>query len=127
MERAPALYEDIANLYIRVIKRDSPEAGAALEQIHATFGARAALRATLVLTVLKMEVKENYHLPDPTIFNDIFAQYPEAVLLLRQAVGHCLAAWGITAKEQFHIPSVKAQRAGNPFAAMTRTSSVSPG
>ena len=95
MKPIPDLYEDIAEVYIRMIEHDSLEAGAAIEQIHSTFGARAALRATLVITLLKMEVKENYHIPDLSIYGYIMEDYPEAVLLLEQAIMHCCRAWNV--------------------------------
>lgn len=118
MERVPALYKDIANLYTHIIKQDSPEAGAAIEQIHAIFGARAALRATLVLTLLKMEVKENYHASAIRIYGCIFDEYPEAVQLLDQAIMHCQCAWGVTDKEHMLLHHFNAQTTVNPSAAM---------
>lgn len=103
MNPAPDLYEDVAVVYIRVIKRDSPEAGAAIEQIHSIFGARAALRATLVITMLKMEAKENYYVPDLSIYGYIMEDYPEAILLLNEAIMHCCRAWGTHNAEQIQV------------------------
>jgi len=107
MKPIPDLYEDIAEVYIRMIKQDSLEAGAAIKQIHATFGARAALRATLVITLLKMEVKENYHIPDLSIYGYIIEDYPDAVLLLQQAIMHCCRAWNILDVEYIHLQHSK--------------------
>jgi hypothetical protein len=103
MEPIPSLYEDIAYLYVRVIKQDSPEAGAVIEQINAAFGARAALRAALVITLLKMEVKENYYIPDLTIYGYIMENYPEAVPLLEQAIMYCCRAWSVANRRQLQL------------------------
>ena len=88
-------YEDVARTYIRVIKRDSLAAGTAIEQIHIAYGGRAALRATLTLTLLKMSVKEHYRIPDLSIYGDITKAYPEALPLLRHAIICCCLAWGV--------------------------------
>lgn len=104
----PDLYEDVVVLYIRVIKQDSMVAGAAIEQIHAIFGARAALRATLVITLLKMEAKENYYVPDLSIYDYIMEDYLEALLLLEEAIIHCCRAWGIHKMERIQVQHRKA-------------------
>src|SRR5690606_28075753 len=92
---------------IRMIKQDSLEAGAAIDQIRATFGARAALRTTLVITLLKMEVKEKYHIPDLSIYSYIMEDYPDAVLLLQQAILYCCHAWSILDAEHLHLQPEK--------------------
>ena len=87
-------YKDVVGVYIQLLKRDSLEVGVAVEQIHVTCGARTAVQAALVITLLKMSVKENYQLPDLTIHTGITTSAPEALPLLRHAVACCYLAWG---------------------------------
>src|SRR3954470_19835696 len=93
METRVDPYEDAVRLYINMIKQDSLEAGCTLEQLHAAFGTRAALRATLVIRLLKMIVKERYSITDFSLFDDIIRAYPETINLLEHAIMCCCDAW----------------------------------
>ncbi len=88
-------YDDVVATYIHVIRRDSPEAAGTVEQILAAYGTRAALRATLVLTLLKMEVQKNHPIDDFDVLTNLIKGFPAALLLMDRAIAHCLLAWGI--------------------------------
>ena len=68
LETAADLYEDVALTYTRLVRRESGDAAAAIEQIQAAFGAQAALRAALIITILKMEVQQNHWLPNIDLY-----------------------------------------------------------
>ena len=87
-------YDDVVTTYIRVIKRDSTEAAAALEKIRSVCGARAALRATLVVTLLKIEKQKGHGIADIHVHNYLIKDYPPAQPLLEYALRCCLLAWG---------------------------------
>jgi hypothetical protein len=95
MEPPSALYEDAVRLYIRMVERDSTDAADALEQIYSTFGARAALRAALIIQVLKMEICQGNYPAQIRFYGYLLQDYPEIVPLLEQAVAYCLRMWGI--------------------------------
>ena len=95
MEPASDMYEDVARVYIQVIRQDSPEAATAVEEIQIRAGSRAALRATHILTMLKMEIKQNRYMPNLSMYSYILNDYPDALPLLEHAIDCCLEAWGI--------------------------------
>lgn len=95
MEPDSELYEDVVRVYIQVIRHDSPQAAAIVESIQSLSGWRAALRATHILTLLKLEIKQHRYFPDLTMYAHIFNAYPEALSLLEEAIHHCLKAWDI--------------------------------
>jgi len=95
MEFCPDLYQDAACTYIVMIKKDNFEVGVTIEQIHASFGARAALLTTLIITTLRLEMKEDYRRPDRSIYALISKDYQEALPLVDHAIARCCAAWGI--------------------------------
>ncbi len=103
MQSGSDIYEDVTEVYIRLVEHHCPDAAAAIRQIHATVGTHAALRAALVISLLHMEVQENQYLPDLSIYTYLFEDFPEAVGLLEQAVANCLQTWGISQlKVQLH-------------------------
>ena len=89
------MYEDAAQVYIRVIKRDCLGAGRAIEQIRFAFGARAALRSALIIVLLKLAVKEKYRIPDGSLYAATLQEYPGALLMLQDAITACYRAWGV--------------------------------
>ena len=95
MESPLNSYEDVVSLYVSLISQDSPQAGAAIEQIQTTIGSQPALRAALIITVLRMEVRQNHWIPDILVYAYLIQDYPEAIPLLEYAVGCCLQVWGI--------------------------------
>src|SRR5450432_10543 len=95
MEAPLDSYADVVLVYISLISQESPQAGAAIEQIQTSVGNRAALRAALIITVLRMEVRQNHWIPDMSVYAYLIEDYPGAVPLLEYAVGCCLQAWGI--------------------------------
>jgi hypothetical protein len=88
-------YEDIVPFYINLIRLDSPQAAAAIEQISATVGTQAALRAALIITVIRMELRQNRWIPDKGVYSYLIQDYPEATGLLEVAIGCCMQVWGI--------------------------------
>ncbi len=101
MEAGPGSYDDVVATYIRVVRRESPEAAGTIEQIHAVYGSRAALRATLVLTLLKMEVQKNHTVGNVDVQTHLIKEFPAALPLLNRAIAYCLRAWGIPLAEPF--------------------------
>lgn len=87
--------EDVLIVYIKLVRQESVHAAAALEQIYVAIGAQAALRAALIITIFRMEVKQNHWIPDMRVYAYLIQDYPEAVPLLEYAIGCCLQAWGI--------------------------------
>jgi hypothetical protein len=95
MEAASTPYEHVVSVYIGLVRQDSPHAAAAIEQIHAAVGAQAALHAALIITILRMELKQNRWIPDMSVYAYLFKDFSQAVPLLEYAIGCCLQAWGI--------------------------------
>jgi hypothetical protein len=95
MELSSDLYEDAVQVYTRMIKGESWDAAAAIERIHFTFGARAALRAALIIQVLRMEINEGDYPPRIRFYGYLLQDYPEAIPMLEQAIMHCCRAWNI--------------------------------
>ncbi len=93
MKPASDLYEDVALVYTRLVRQESQEAAAAIEQIHVSFGAHAALRAALIITILKMEVQQNHWIPGIGLYAHLLEDYPEALPLTKQAMTRCLQKW----------------------------------
>jgi hypothetical protein len=99
MESSLNSYDDVVSLYIGLISQDSPQAGAAIEQIQTTIGTAAALRAALIITVLRMEVQQKYWIPDIQVYATLIQDYPQAVPLLEFAIGCCFQVWGVNESE----------------------------
>lgn len=95
MNPASDLYEEVALTYTRLVRLESEEAAAAIEQIHAQFGAAAALRSALVIRLVKMEVQQNQWIPSIRVYQHMFADYPGALSLAKQAMTCCLRAWTV--------------------------------
>ncbi len=120
MEATSGLYDDVVSTYVRVIKQDSPEAAAAIEEILAICGTRAALRATLVITLLKMEVQKNHSVEDISIHRYVIKDYPEARALLERAITCWVQAWSIRQAEALGLANE------NPTSATGRASASVP-
>ena len=93
MEPTSDEYEDVAHVYIQAIKKDSPNAAAALEKIHITAGWRATLRAGLILSLLKTEIQQHRYMPNLSLYVYLFDEYPQELPLLEQAIDDCLHVW----------------------------------
>ena len=102
MKNFSDVYEEIAQLYTRVIKRDSLGAGKAIEQIWVTFDARAALRAGLIILLLKLDVKEKYQIPNGSLYAAVLQDYPDALPLLQDAITSCYFEWGVVDTTLFY-------------------------
>jgi hypothetical protein len=89
-------YEEVAQVYTRLVEKDSPKAAASLRKIHFIAGAHATLRAALILSVLKTEVQKNHYLPNLKVYAYLLKEYPEAIWLLEEAIAYCLPTWGIS-------------------------------
>ncbi len=92
---APDRYSELLLVYISLIRNDSPQAADAIEQIYSSMGGQAALRAALIITILRMEFRQNQWIPNITVPAYLLQAYPEAIPLLEYALGCCLQAWGI--------------------------------
>jgi hypothetical protein len=103
MESASNPYEDVVIVYIGLVRQDSAQAAAAIEQIHSTVGSQAALRAALIITIFRMELKQNHWIPDMSVYAYLIKDYLQAVPLLEYAIGCCLQAWGIRDLELAHL------------------------
>jgi len=88
-------YREVVATYIRVLRQDSVEAADAIEQILSLCGARAALRATLVMTILKMEVQQHQAISDISVHAYMLRDNPEALPLLEIAISCWLRDRGI--------------------------------
>jgi hypothetical protein len=87
--------ENVALLYIRSVRRESQEAAAAIERIRTDFGAHAAIRAALIITLLRIEVRENHWLPSMGHYAHLLADYPDALPLTTHAMRCCLRSWNV--------------------------------
>ncbi len=101
MEAGSGSYDEVVATYIHVIQRDSPEAADTVEQILAIYGSRTALRATLVLTLLKIEVQKNHAVDNIDVQMHLIKEFPAALPLLNRAIAYCLLAWGVPLVEPF--------------------------
>ena len=99
METAADLYEDAALIYTRLVRKESQEAAGAISLIHAAFGSHAALRAALIITIMKMEVQENHWVPGINLYAYLLAEYPGALPLTAYAMTCCSQSWTIPAVE----------------------------
>jgi hypothetical protein len=86
-------YEDVALIYTRLVRKESAEAAAAVEQIQATFGTHAALRVALIITIVKIEVHQNHWVPNIGLYTHLLADYPDALPLMQYALTCCLQSW----------------------------------
>ncbi len=115
MEVPSGLYDDVVATDIHVIKQDSPECAAAIEEILAICGTRAALRAALVITLLKMEVQKNQSVENVKLQTYLIRDYPQAVPLLERAITCWVRAWAIRQGEALGLaneyPTSAARRA----------------
>ena len=86
METPVDPYEDVALVYARLVRRESQEAANAVEQIHAQFGSRAALRAALIITIFIEEIQHHHLIPDIRMYIYLFKDYEDAIPVLRDAI-----------------------------------------
>ena len=105
MEPAPNLIEDAAFAYTRLVRKVNEDAAAAIEKIHADFGSQAALRAALIITILKMEVQQNHWIPKIDLYDHLLEDYPDALVLTKYAMNCCLQSWAITEVETIDGPN----------------------
>ncbi len=94
-----ALNEDATLVYIHLVRTDSPEAADAIEKIYVAFGSHAALRAAVMITILKMEVRQNHWIPRFELYADLFENYPDALPLTKHAALCCLQKWNASGVE----------------------------
>jgi hypothetical protein len=99
------LYEEVAQVYTLVVERDSKKAAAELRRIQAAAGARPAMRAALIMMVLKHEVEQTHALPNLEGYLYLLREYPEAIVALKQAILACRPAWGLA-----EVKAVKPRR-----------------
>ncbi len=103
MAAASNEYEEVVSAYIGLVRQESVQAAVALERIHVKVGSRAALRAALIITIFRMELKQNRWIPDMSVYAYLINEYPEAVSLLEYAMGCCLQVWGIGDLQLAHL------------------------
>lgn len=99
MEPVSDSYETSALVYIRLVRKISHEAAVAIEQIYAQYGSHAALRAALIITLLKMEVQQNHWLPNLKLYEHLLSDYPQAVPLMNHAMNCCIKVWELPDSE----------------------------
>jgi len=99
VETASDLDEEVILVYIRLVRQESREAAAAIELIRAAFGSRAALRAAVTITILKMEVHQNHWIPYFRFYANLLECYPEALPLTQYAAICCLQEWNVAEVE----------------------------
>jgi hypothetical protein len=93
MENVPASFEIAALAGINAVREVSTEAASAMELIYAAFGARAALRAGLMMRKLKKDIEMMGMAPSFDAYADLFADYPEAQRLAQYAMTCWLQSW----------------------------------
>lgn len=99
METASGLNEDATLVYIRLVRQESQEAATAIEKIYVAFGSHAALRAAVMITILKMEIQQNHWLPYFDLYTHLFEGCPDAVPLTKYAAVCCLQEWNVAEVE----------------------------
>ena len=99
MKTGIALNEDATLVYIQLVRKDSPEAAAAIEKIYVAFGSHAALRAAVTITILKIEVQQNHWLPYFDLYAHLFEGCSEALPLTKYAAACCLQQWDVAGVE----------------------------
>lgn len=99
MELACDSFEKTVFVYIRLVRDISPEAADSIELILTTYGSRAALRAALLVTILKIEVQQNHWIPNLALYAHLFVDYPDALPLAKYAMLCCLQRWDVAVLE----------------------------
>jgi hypothetical protein len=97
MAHPPDLYEDVTQVYLRLIRKDSPHAAVHIAEIIPLCGAAAALRAAVILAVIKIEVRQDRWIPGKSIYASLIEDHPAAIPALEAAIICCLQAWGVLA------------------------------
>ena len=95
MENASALDDSVALVYIRLVRQESSDAALVVEQIYSQFSAHAALRAALILMLLKQEIQHYHSIPAIGMYTYLLKDSSEALPLLEDAITLCLESWGI--------------------------------
>lgn len=95
METVSDLYEDVASTYTRLIRHQSCEAAAALDQMQIDFGAQAALRAGLIITIFNEEIQQHHSIPDIRVYTYLLKDYKGAIPLLEEALTRSMESGGI--------------------------------
>ena len=111
MEPASDLFEDAAIAYIRLVRQVDEKAAIAIEKIYADFGSHAALRAALIITILKMEVQQNHWIPKIDLYDHLLEAYPDALALTQYAMFCCLQSWAISETAMMDGPNWQAYEA----------------
>lgn len=112
METVFDLYEDTALVYTRLIRQENQEAAGAIELIHSAFGSHAALRAALIITIMKIEVQQNHWIPNIGLYAALLEDYPDALPLTKYAMTGCLHTWAVPvveATEWVELPITRSQ------------------
>lgn len=99
METVGDPYEDVALVYTGRVRRESQDAAIVIEQIHDAFGSHAALRAALIITILKMDVQQNHWMPYYGLYAHLLEDCPDAGQLTMYAAVCCLQNWGVSGIE----------------------------
>jgi hypothetical protein len=84
------LYEDVTQVYLRLIRKASSHAAVHIAEIIPLCGAAAALRAAVILAVIKIEVRQDRWIPGKSIYASLIEDHPVAIIC-------CLQAWGVLA------------------------------
>jgi len=95
MNLPPDLYEDITEIYIRVIRKSSPDAAKDIDQVVRLYGGRVGLRAALIITLFKIEVQQHGWIPGIKVYAHLLEEAHYAVPLVQHAMECCLMSWDI--------------------------------
>jgi hypothetical protein len=95
MDTASDPYEDVAFVYIRLVILESREAAGVIMRIYTAFGSRAALRAALIITLMKIEIHQNHWVPYIGLYLHLLDDYPDALPLAKYAMTLCLESWAV--------------------------------
>lgn len=112
METVSDLYEDAALVYTRLVRQENQEAAGAIELIHTAFGSHAALRAALIITIMKIEVQQNHWIPNIGLYTVLLEDYPAALPLTKYAMTCCVHEWAVPvveASEWIELPIARSQ------------------
>lgn len=93
MKSSSDLYENVALVYIRLVRKESEAAAATVERIHATFGAHAALRVALIIKILLLDTEQNRLIPNIDNYAHLLEDYPDAIPLAKVAMACCITSW----------------------------------
>src|SRR5215213_9565461 len=89
-------YAGLARAYKEVVEQFSPNAGAGIEKINASYGPHAAYCAALATIYLRTRLTRTTYVPNLAFCADFMSEYPEAIPDLEFILECYLADWRLT-------------------------------